>query len=127
VTPKQIAWSWRWVLGSLVHVLLACSSGDSSSNTSNKPWSCWLGVRRTTGGDTLCTCYQAVLVPWDGSPAIGTSCSQSLDTDFLCCVRDYPYGGGCTCFYEAIGTTGAAEYNDRNCGALADKVDSCPP
>lgn len=100
----------------LATLLLLASACSSSESADAKPtWSCWLGSHEAN----ICSCYPDKLEPFAGSPPIGTSCAQSRDTDFLCCTRK---AEACDCYYR----TDYPEIDERDCGAVPNKVFSCP-
>ena len=115
----RIRW-WRLVWLGLIVVFVASCGEDEPEE---EDWNCWLG-RTNPDANSACTCHRAKLEPYEGSSEVGTSCAQSADTNFLCCVGGE---GGCTCFYESVGAVNSAALNEKTCGAsVRNKVPSCP-
>ena len=109
----------HWIHGITLFLAVACSS-DAESEP--KEWQCYLGSRTATSDD-YCSCYPETLKPFPGSGPIGTSCTQSTPSDFLCCAKK---DSGCTCYYKWT-LTDHAYVDEDNCGPQVEKVSSCPP
>ena len=94
-------------------------TGGVSAGTggvSAEPWECWIGADPQT--TEFCTCWQSDLEPFEGSGPIGTSCSQSANTDYACCVHSV--GFNCECKTDDA-------MNECEAALPEELVPMCPP